>query len=76
MFFNFFSCFFHLFTVFCSAGREKNLVTGSCDICPRGYYKDNTIDVFSFCTLCPIDKITAGTGAENMAACNIGKWLI
>ena len=43
--------------------------------CDRGYYKDNNVDVFSDCTLCPIDRITPSTKAESENDCTQGKYL-
>ena len=57
-------------SAFCPSGQEK--VGTVCVECMIGYYKDNNIDKFSMCTLCPVDKITANNGSTSAGDCNIG----
>ena len=59
---------------YCESGEEK--VGDSCVPCPQGYYKDNNIDLFSECTLCPIVNITSGNGSKSLDECRIGKYLV
>lgn len=41
--------------------------------CTIGYFKDNNMDKFSECTLCPVEFITANNGSISQSDCNIGK---
>lgn len=41
--------------------------------CTIGYFKDNNVDKFSECTLCPVEFITANNGSISQSDCNIGK---
>ncbi|KAL3877080.1 hypothetical protein ACJMK2_034835 [Sinanodonta woodiana] len=55
---------------FCASGFEKT--STGCQPCPQGYYKDNSIGLFSVCTICPTDFITPGMNATSAAQCTIG----
>jgi hypothetical protein len=59
-------------SVFCANGQE--LVNGTCTPCAQGYYKDNSVDRFSMCTLCPAAFITAGTGGTSLGSCSISEY--
>jgi hypothetical protein len=61
-------------TAYCNSGYQKD-INNQCMPCDRGYYKDNNVDVFSDCTLCPIDRITPSTKAESENDCTQGKYL-
>ena len=56
---------------YCNSGYQKD-TNNQCIPCDRGYYKDNNVDVFSDCTLCPIDRITPSTKAESENDCTQG----
>ncbi|XP_041364262.1 uncharacterized protein LOC121379679 [Gigantopelta aegis] len=57
---------------YCSSGFEKIQTTGVCVECQRGYFKDNNIDLFSMCTVCPdSDFITPGVGATSKSMCTV-----
>ncbi|KAK3579233.1 hypothetical protein CHS0354_033303 [Potamilus streckersoni] len=55
---------------FCASGFEKT--STGCRPCQQGYYKDNSLGLFSVCTICPMDFITPGMNATSMAQCTIG----
>ncbi|XP_035824571.1 uncharacterized protein LOC101861248 [Aplysia californica] len=55
---------------YCDSGFES--VSGQCVECSRGYYKDNSVDRFGQCTICPnSDFITAGSATTSVAGCNV-----
>ncbi|XP_061175426.1 uncharacterized protein LOC133184388 [Saccostrea echinata] len=54
---------------FCPSGQEKT--GGVCVTCTVGYYKDNNVDKFSMCTLCPAQFITANNGSTAETDCTI-----
>lgn len=57
---------------YCPSGYQ--VVSGtSCQICPIGYYKDNSINIQGTCTLCPNNLRTAGQGATSALNCTIYK---
>ncbi|XP_060568832.1 uncharacterized protein LOC132727392 [Ruditapes philippinarum] len=55
---------------YCNSGFEK--INGQCVGCERGYFKDNNDDVFSPCTLCPAEFITASNQATSETLCVVG----
>ncbi|ELU08713.1 hypothetical protein CAPTEDRAFT_227406 [Capitella teleta] len=55
---------------FCPSGSERN-VNGTCSACPLGSYKNNDIDVFGECELCPEGYTTEGLNATSLAECDI-----
>lgn len=61
---------FENFSAFCPSGEEKK--GGVCMQCTIGYFKDNNVDKFSECTLCPAQSITANNGSTSQSDCNIG----
>ncbi|XP_071129049.1 uncharacterized protein [Mytilus edulis] len=56
---------------YCIPGEEKDS-QGNCVKCDRGYFKDNAIDLFSECTLCPTDRITPSIGTPLQSQCTVG----
>lgn len=61
-----------LFVAYCDSGQEK--INDSCEDCQIGYFKDNVNDgLFAACQVCPIDRITNGTGSTSQNDCNIGE---
>lgn len=58
----------------CSSGEE--VINGSCVPCPRGYYKDNSVDRFAQCSICPTEFVTAGNGTISLSDCNISECLL
>jgi len=64
----------HKELVFCDAGMEYNEMTSMCEPCERGFYKDNARPVP--CTLCDIEYITAGTGANSSSECTVSKLVV
>lgn len=67
-YFNWISKFF---SAFCSSGEEKS--GRVCIVCGVGYFKDNNVDKFSMCTLCPVEKITANNGSTSETQCTVGR---
>ncbi|KAK3579234.1 hypothetical protein CHS0354_033305 [Potamilus streckersoni] len=60
-------CFFY-----CQSGYESFPTNAStCQECERGYYKDNSMGIFTFCTRCPANFTTNRTAAVSSAECNI-----
>ena len=56
-------------SAYCNDGEE--IKAGSCSDCARGYYKNNTVDVFMNCTMCGTDYTTTGTKSTGRAACTV-----
>ncbi|XP_076444633.1 uncharacterized protein LOC143282756 isoform X2 [Babylonia areolata] len=56
---------------YCDPGSEKNVVTGECDVCPRGYYKHNEDDVFMECTPCHTDYVTPMNASTSKDNCTV-----
>ncbi|XP_059141386.1 proprotein convertase subtilisin/kexin type 5-like [Physella acuta] len=57
--------------VYCPSGSEKN-GQGQCVECYIGYYKDNTIDVFSNCTRCSNQSyVTSGNASISNQNCTV-----
>ncbi|KAK7452812.1 hypothetical protein BaRGS_00039696, partial [Batillaria attramentaria] len=56
---------------FCPDGYEKPTPISSCEICQRGYYKNNVNNVFMDCTLCPPEYVTPNLGATTVGQCNV-----
>lgn len=59
--------------VYCRSGYERK--TGSCVACGIGYYKDNSVDLFSSCVKCPSDYVTSGIASTSIVACGVRKYL-
>ena len=57
-------------TASCPLGKQ--LVGGTCEECPVGFYKD-VVGSDSGCTECPTGFITSGTGAESQGSCSLGE---
>ena len=64
------------FAVRCDSGYEYNMNTANCDICQRGYYRDQADRSTVTCQMCPIDRITPGQGGTGVAACSQGNMLV
>ena len=57
----------------CNEGFELNS-TGHCQECPIGYYKPfEELPTGNGCQLCPIDRVTLGTGSISIGNCDVGK---
>ncbi|XP_076460199.1 uncharacterized protein LOC143293161 [Babylonia areolata] len=56
---------------FCEPGREKLSNPERCQICPRGYYKNNVRNVFMDCTLCPPQYVTPSLGSVSQGECTV-----
>ncbi|KAI0233726.1 hypothetical protein LSAT2_016060 [Lamellibrachia satsuma] len=54
----------------CPSGRELDETTGDCDLCPRGFYKDQA-QHFN-CQQCPTGLTTQSTGSTSASDCNQG----
>ena len=63
-------------SAYCAAGEEF-VANNMCEPCQRGFYKANVTRVARFdkCTVCPVNLITATTGATSQDNCNQGKLL-
>ena len=68
------SCGMWSVAALCSSGEE--VINGSCVPCPRGYYKDNSVDRFAQCSICPTEFVTAGNGTISLSDCNISECLL
>ncbi|KAI0238512.1 hypothetical protein LSAT2_010763 [Lamellibrachia satsuma] len=55
---------------YCAAGEELG-ASDKCEPCQQGFYKDNYNEVVRFdqCTACPVNLITATTGATSQDNC-------
>ncbi|CAH1794302.1 unnamed protein product [Owenia fusiformis] len=58
-------------TFYCPSGSEIIPNTESCRKCGREFYKDNSLDIFSTCQLCPGSNITGTVGATSVAECSL-----
>lgn len=65
--------FYFFLLAYCIPGEEKDS-QGNCVKCDRGYFKDNAIDFFSECTLCPTDRITPSIGTPLQSQCTVGMY--
>ena len=67
-----------LATDVCDSGEELD-DEGDCELCPRGFHKDNDLgrDVaIGPCLPCPPDTTTAGRGAEGEDECDVRKYTV
>ncbi|XP_052765018.1 uncharacterized protein LOC128206514 isoform X2 [Mya arenaria] len=55
----------------CVSGQEYNSLTGRCDLCPVGYYRNRDVRSQTKCQLCNLNYITDGEGATSDARCTI-----
>ena len=58
----------------CPSGQED--INGTCTLCAKGYYKDNSVNPnaqFGECTKCNVDYTTAGSGSISADNCSIRK---
>jgi len=62
-----------VFSANCNSGQEYNFLTGQCDFCEIGYYRDATDRLQPNCQMCNQQFITSGQGATTVTACSIGK---
>lgn len=59
----------------CPSG--EHFVGDVCTLCPRGYFKDNTLGIaesFGDCQICDVELITPGTGSIAEANCTQGDY--
>ncbi|CAL1527991.1 unnamed protein product [Lymnaea stagnalis] len=54
---------------YCPSGYEKKL--NNCSSCPRGYYKDNSLDLFMECTLCETEYVTPNISSISKSNCTV-----
>ncbi|XP_048256923.1 uncharacterized protein LOC124140301 isoform X3 [Haliotis rufescens] len=55
----------------CPSGSDKDMTTGQCKPCARGFYKANSAGVFSECVMCSSTFITASTGSTSSSDCSV-----
>ncbi|KAL3877077.1 hypothetical protein ACJMK2_034832 [Sinanodonta woodiana] len=57
---------------FCPSGYAAGF-NNTCDVCPKDYYKDNTINVSSQCLKCPNNTFTVSSGSTSINNCSIAE---
>ncbi|XP_067672504.1 uncharacterized protein [Haliotis asinina] len=56
---------------YCQSGFEKDMTTGQCKPCQRGFFKANSDGVFNKCVMCASNLITSSNGSTSAAECSV-----